>query len=335
MNRGLLFLSLLPLTPAIFAQTIGQKDCTPLDVRKTHPKISKSPELIKHFSTPRNQDSIGWCYAFSSSDLLSAHLGTPVSSFHTSTIYNRTLFLSPKERKIADAKLKKGMRRFDEVYQAGASSTAIQYVSANGWVCSEKGLPYDTEKPENMPLMIRKLEDLKYNNKDRLAYNWKQVCDDLMKIIEPFKLLASDSERIASYMIGSNMNVTLDDFSTSACKEKITRLPKMEVVYELKMKDATTPTPNYFKLLNDAISRGKLVQFDYEASDVSFATGTHSSVIIGRRWKNNRCEYNVRNSWGKGCSVYLDGIECNKTEGSYWISDAKLYSTSTSFNYIK
>lgn len=43
--------------------------------------------------------------------------------------------------------------------------------------------------------------------------------------------------------------------------------------------------------------------------------GGHASLVVGRRWKNNRCEYLVHNSWGKSCSKYP--WECE--DGRIWI----------------
>lgn len=63
-------------------------------------------------------------------------------------------------------------------------------------------------------------------------------------------------------------------------------------------------------------------------------SGYHARVIIGRRWKNNQSEFNIRNSWGQDCSEYLPGIECNKEEGTFWFSDEKLAKSLAAYIYI-
>ena len=52
--------------------SISEHDCSRIDIR------DKRPELKEFFSTPRDQASVGWCFAFATADLFSAELGVPV-----------------------------------------------------------------------------------------------------------------------------------------------------------------------------------------------------------------------------------------------------------------
>ena len=63
-------------------------DCTNKDL--TDPAYLKSigkEKLIDHFKKPRDQDGVGWCGAYASSDSLSFAVGEPISSVDTSINY--------------------------------------------------------------------------------------------------------------------------------------------------------------------------------------------------------------------------------------------------------
>ena len=47
----------------------------------------------------------------------------------------------------------------------------------------------------------------------------------------------------------------------------------------------------------------------------------HASLIMGRRSRNGKCEFLLRNSWGKNCA-YDDKFDCE--EGNIWIEDKVL-----------
>lgn len=332
--KGTLLILLLTTSFQALSGIISQADCTPTDIRNTHPKIKNNPALREHFSKPRNQDSIGWCYAFAAADLLTAHYGFPVSSLHTSIIYNRTYFSDPKLKKIAFDQRKTGHPAYEEVFEGGNIVETIPYITRNKWVCTEKGLPFDIEKPQQINQMIRNLEALKKRVASMKSSN-AQVCAEFQSLISPFTMQSLDAEKIASELIVQNMNVTLDNFATKACKEKLspTKETRAEVLNKYDKKGRTRK--KLMPQMNKLLTKGTMMVFNYDVETIAGFPGKHASVIMGRRWKNNRCEYNVRNSWGEMCSPYKPGIECNKKEGSYWLSDAEIYRALTSINYIK
>jgi hypothetical protein len=82
------------------------------------------------------------------------------------------------------------------------------------------------------------------------------------------------------------------------------------------------------------LNNGKPVGISYNVKYVAPFSGFHASTVIARRWNNGRCEYKVRNSWGRSCSSYLKEIECNRWEGSYWVKDETFYKMAISFTAI-
>ena len=80
-------------------------------------------------------------------------------------------------------------------------------------------------------------------------------------------------------------------------------------------------------------SLGKGIPIYYSYYDSKFKkvgyrnSSSHASTIVAQRWndKKNRCEFKIRNSWGKDCFVYRKDIDCIAEEGSFWASDREVY----------
>ena len=67
--------------------------------------------------------------------------------------------------------------------------------------------------------------------------------------------------------------------------------------------------------------------FDYKTpQDGAVNCGNHASLVVGRRRNSitNRCEYLIRNSWGKSCYGYSKDWTCEKERGTVWVDSEKL-----------
>ena len=113
---------------ALFADDlkISEQNCTNKDIRD-----NMKPSLKEFFSTPREQYGRGWCYAFSTSDLLSAELGEPISSLHLAAIYNKKQYTDDD-------------RGNDVLFEeaGGYPLKLINYVEEEGVVCKEQEVPF-------------------------------------------------------------------------------------------------------------------------------------------------------------------------------------------------
>lgn len=316
------------------AGILSKAECTPTDIRNTHPLIKTRPELRQHFSVPKNQDSIGWCYAFSASDIMSAYLGKPISSLHTSIINNYASYSNGALKRVAEKYMKTEKTPYKEVYETGNVEDSIRHASKKGWICTEKGLPFDAPRPNQINDMIRRLEALKLKNKETKS-SLQNVCEDIMRTIEPFKVVATELENLAMNLVSTNMNETLNKFADSACTEKIQNLPKMDLEVKTKVDGKGKPNNDYLQHLNKLLTNGHVTQVAYMVDSITTISGPHSSIVMGRRWNNDQCEFYIRNTWGKSCAVYSSDIECNKEEGAFWVSDEKLYHASSAYSYIK
>jgi hypothetical protein len=85
--------------------------------------------------------------------------------------------------------------------------------------------------------------------------------------------------------------------------------------------------------INQLLNQGKPIAVSYDVSQVSNLKGGH--VSLAREWRNNRCEYKIRNSWGKTCHSCSSGVECIQEEGSFWLSDEKFFQIMTTYTYLE
>lgn len=325
------FFFILFFSFTVSAQSVlNQENCTSTDIRETNPKIRDNATLREHFSTPRNQDSIGWCYAFSASDFLTAEIGVSVSALHTSILYNSAAYNSPERREDAENHLRSN-GRFKEVYESGWPNKAINDVIAKGWVCSEADLPFDVDRPYDIKEMIDYLESKKH-----LAnpYYKNALCHEVNLKLKDYSLAFQDVEAIVDSMMNQNLNQTLEVFAEKACKNRITDIPKIDLTWVDKNRHQPQ---DFLAKINQNINSGSPVQISYQPKFVSTLSGDgyHASMVIGRRWRNGRCEFNIRNSWGKLCATYKPGIECNRDEGTFWMSETDLMRASAGFYQVQ
>ena len=329
--RKLSLFSLLILSWSALAQRVPQSSCSTIDVREVNPKISSSPALKQHFMRPRDQDSVGWCYAFTSADLISAEVGTPISGLHVSTLYNRFILSDPKLKEELENDRNKNPSNFffSQVFESGRVQLAVKEAVKNRWLCTENGLPFDKKQPKEVHDLVLALEKLKpitlLNQMDE-----KEVCREITNIFSPYAIAANEINAIAKSFMKDNLNQTMSLFAEKACKEVVRDIPPMDVKIVFKEDDLMT----FMKEVNFNLVKGRLQTVDYQVGEFTDFQGFHSSLIIGRRWNKGRCEYNIRNSWGKSCASYKAGIECNKEQGTFWVSDEDLFKASSNIRYI-
>jgi hypothetical protein len=316
--------TLLPLFS--FAQIQDKTSCTDVDIKKSNPKIKSSTMLTNHFTKPRNQDSIGWCYGFAAADLLSAEVGVPVSAFHTSVIYNK------KVQKSFFYKMIHSKDSFGQVYEGGLTNNALKEIIKNGQVCKEVDLPFDKKYEEQTHDFIQILEEIK-----AVSVEPQVTCSLLQHQFKAYGLSA-DVQTVAASLAQENLNQTLDKLTASQCKNKMVAIPNLEV-----KNDSVPSVKNKNKLntflgnINGLLNRGKPFEVSYNVKSImrDGSSGYHSSVVVGRRFKDGKCQYQIRNSWGQSCEPYnLQNVSCDAKTGSYWVNDELFIKMSRDINYI-
>lgn len=317
---------------------ITKKDCSPTDVRDHH------PNLRDHFSRPQDQDSIGWCYGYAAADLLSVETGEPVSAIHVSTIFNK---------KIAESSLWKFgysignlfmENTFSSVYEGGYIRSAVLDAMKNKSVCSDKDLPYYTDYSSDIHGLIKSIEIIKRQLKEE-ALTETKACEIIEDRLER-SIFSTKRERdkILASLIYDDLNVALEKLIRTNCEDRKLSLSKKKVRELSKphrrgrdrhaSREYLSDLASYKKEVNDVLSKGSPLGISYNVKYVTPMNGNHASTVIARRWENGRCEYKIRNSWGQSCHSYQSDIECNGSEGSFWVDDEKFFKMASGLTYI-
>lgn len=339
--KSLLLISLLISSPLFARNLVTEAQCTNSDIRNTNPLIKNNKAMRDFFTTPRNQDSIGWCYAFAAADLLSAETGTPISSMHASLIYNHSLksgilnYLSNLfDSDLPTKPMSDG--NFVMVEEGGHMDEAVNAIRKKGQVCSEKSLPFDQHLGKSTMELIKKMEEIKLRAMNK-KLNEKLVCEELSKILPTYGIKTNDYESISHSLLNQDINKTLDLMAEQNCGNNLIRIPRrfVRTIYPPTLRRQYRSMGTlFFTQINETINKGRPLSMSYDVKSVAGFKGSHANIITARRWKNGRCEYKVRNSWGASCAYYNKGIDCVREEGAFWLSDEKLLSIATKIQYL-
>ncbi|PIK15201.1 hypothetical protein [Halobacteriovorax sp. JY17] len=343
MKKIILCAVLLTLNFNLLARDIKipQAQCSDIDVRD-----KMNDEMQEHFSKPQNQDGVGWCYAFAAADLMTAEAKTPISSTHVSAIFNKKI-----DKNIF---LKTGYKigqlfsdgAFDTAYEGGWIDRAVKNTSSEKFVCSEEDLPFDENRRGETAMIVKRLESIKSRLKE----------DNISNSCLEITLLRNDSFKNMNineiYLIleSDNINRAFSDLISQNCKKDLIKVEKYKVKslsrpnYSRRhrqssssaKRDFTKKLGRHFDTIGKVLSSGKPMGVSYNVNNITSSSGGHASVLVGRRWKNGKCQFKIRNSWGKSCGGYdrTKIEECNYEEGAYWVSDQKFYDMVSSIDYI-
>jgi len=293
------------------AYKVKKEECSNIDIRDQH------PHLKKHFSTPLDQGSIGWCYGYSAADLLSVEAGEAISPSHVSSIYNKSVrsnFLWKVGYNISTLFTKK------ETYEGGFIGKATVEAMEESPLCKYNDMDRYTHR-------INLLEVTKQRVKNK-QMSMEDACVVLERTLPNIN---TDSKNFMEDFISKNLNDSLESLLRENCQTVEVPERKKRVLY----KPFIWGKKKHVDRVNKLLEKGKPLGVAYNVSHVTKnLSGYHASTVIGRRWNNGRCEYNIRNSWGRTCN-YKPGIECNRDDGSFWVKDEDFYKLALNFTYLE
>lgn len=292
------------------AASLTQSECEDVDIRDFHPR------LREHLSKPMDQGNLSWCFGFAASDLMSVKAGEPVSPLHLSAIYNKGIRGNPLFRmgyEIGSSynAYKTGEER--ELYERGNAALALRYASNKG-ICKYEEFPAEY----NFKMIIKRIEMLQEalagNDTEIVIHHYQQ----LMELAPDISLGVDDFEK--------DINEILPQVLDQACSEEV-QTPKARTRLLLRP-PLKILSKNYVKAINQSLDRGKPVAIGFDMDTVyKGKESSHVSAVVARRWKNNQCQYKIRDSFGEGCDQYDSNKieECVAAEGSYWVDFEKFY----------
>lgn len=343
---GTIFFLEMLFSVKVLSQSSAQ-NCSNVDVRD-----QMAPQMRQHFSIPRDQGQIGWCYGFVAADLLGAHIGTPLSSTHVAANYNQSIQRNP---------LARGFRRFADMFSAlpsqgdfsegGFVRDAVLYNMESDFICTEESLPYQSDTAQGTLSHITFLEDLEEFIEARrggsINLNECQAFA-LQRQINPF--IPDDLQYLANQLANNHVNEYLANLAAGACpdhaqipvsEERVLRRnnPRLSPGGSNRREEREIEERRFLTQLGDALVQGIPVGMEYDLAPFilkSEGALPHASVITGRRWVNGQCQYKVRNSHGQSCDAYTDDIKgrCIAEEGSFWITDEEFLDSSRNINFI-
>jgi hypothetical protein len=94
------------------------------------------------------------------------------------------------------------------------------------------------------------------------------------------------------------------------------------------------------KVIDEQLTANNPVGMDYYADFLTSTSGRkeggHASVLVGRRWNDQRktCQYLIRNSWGPACSGYTEDINYDCVDGNLWVSRQQILDNLISISYF-
>lgn len=321
------FLTLM-LATFISAHASAQS-CRDVDIRD-----AMTPELKEVFSTPFHQGSMGWCYAYSASDLLTARLGKQISPLHLSLVFSNSVSgLGATARNVM------GLNK-SGFYEAGTVPRAIELIQAQGHACSESTVTSQHEAYGLLPTFLESISDVYHGKADFLAQvNATTFLEKHFPGLPSEQVLAYIASRPAKTPAHSLLKV-----AQAACQGQG---DSIEIPRGLKL--ATKNKSSYdqtsiVEFIDRGLNRKKPVSIRYTMKrliDESQKKGfwmdnfsQHISTVIGRKKVGNQCMYVVRNSWGASCKGYAQGIFCNEREGTYQIPASELERATYAAEYI-
>lgn len=309
------FLCLLFIAPLRYA---GASDCSEIDL--TDPGYLKSigkESLANHFKEPRDQDSVGWCGAYASADALSFAVGEPVSALDVSI--NQYAHNNPANMKLSDLN--------------GITPNAASNVAMRTGYCPESVIPSNITASSNlggvtlqtlMASFQRLSQDFKARGKPA-DYCVKCSDQEYERYIKP--ALPNVNEKMIQEVLIKNEGdslASIRDLMKKLCNgNRVKFKPTVKTYIRGK-----TNGRSFASIFNEALESHSMPAIGMESSLFSSTTNEpHEMVIVGRRpGRGGKCEYIIRNSWGRGCSFYNSqyAATCDASKGTFVMNEDQL-----------
>lgn len=261
----------------------------------------------------RDQDTIGWCYAFSAADLLTYKLGKQISAADLAVGSNA-------DRWVRD--FRKVFGAGEQDLNGGIQSSAIESAIDRGGACLEENFRSEDNGYADLLTTLTKIDETKIKGRKLFRTS---VCMPAVTALFP-KLLTEDVLKIAESSGRANLINRLND---KACGERIS-LKDLQVKSKLGV--TTKEKIDAAKLMDEQLSLFNIVSITVTAealqnSDTTKNQSNHAVTVVGRRFnsKSRQCEYLVRNSWGRSCAGYDRRLDCE--EGNIWIPKSQIIKT--------
>jgi hypothetical protein len=348
-----------PKPPASHAVTTTGYSYNPNEevkfVARTNAERCSTKNFKDRFGEVRNQDGLGWCFAYAASDLLAFYTGKSPSAFALSLRYFQRTDLSGKE-------LVELLNSGEAISSVGGGNIggALQLAMQEGY-CLESAVPstdyvqsYMARLSKDNPLQkeleafvqrgryewlanaVLKIEDF-HKQKMDLVKDPAATCQ--VAQVANFLYPTLDMPSILAAMKSGKTKVELFNWLTHlACseKEKVPAGLKASGMYAGKDKGA-----KLLPKIDELMDRGEPSLITYNPNpfwidenapaDAPEDDSLHGSLLVGREFRDGKCQYLVRNTWGPSCSGYQRPCE----RGHFWMTEEDIAKHSFQLEFVE
>lgn len=277
----------------------------------------KPVDMSAELGPVRDQDSLGWCYAFAVSDLLSYKTKQRISAADIALTFNKNF----------ENDISRVMGAKESSFEGGTFRSAISLATEKG-LCLEKDLPSEDNANANLETNLNLIDKLRRGSDRKNALACAEV-RNAAKALFP-NLDFDDVRKIALTTVDKDIVQKMADKS---CQKRIKVDTQVESV-------SSWDSEEIAQGIDKNLDKTNPVAIAYDADVLSFPKAkygrpNHGSIISGRRFneKTGQCEYLLRNSWGRGCFSYHHEYECK--EGQVWIPKPSLIKATANVTSIK
>lgn len=301
--------------------------CEEIDIRD-----KLSPELKEYFSTPKNQTSTGFCWAYSLADLYAAATGKPISAIDLAVKVMATAERSENNTISVGGDVKKlwlPAHGPDSLLDGGPGfdSEDAHFVlkESKSTLCETKSIPDYTGwlSSHGVGGKFYQLEKIRkaYEIGDDVSEYFPEDC--VLGIGSQLKNLSqAEIFQTIAQMHDQLLIKSLQSLFEKACSHKVA-LPNVTIVSK-NPKDKNTE-----QFIDSSLKSGRPLGVSIPVGEFTNSknkNSEHALTIIGKKKIDGQCFYTVRNSWGIGCALYKDKyrINCNPKEGVFYLPISRI-----------
>lgn len=260
---------------------------------------------------PKNQGTIGWCYAYTASDLIAHAIGKNPSAVYTAMLENNRFW-----------------NRVFGTTESGYINTALEEMISKG-ICLEEDMPSTdyqfSQEGKDLGQVFNKVLELR-RDYIRRSLDTQSITNNLCS--ENLNLIGDLHQIFPGLNMAELGTILTKGSATSAFKRIAAKSCKISRDGDLKLLKVKIEekAEKIFSTIDEQLDKGNILGIDYKYtiltnSQVNSGVANHTSSIVGRRFNpnTNTCEYLLRNSEGKTCAIYSKNYECKN--GHIWISE--------------
>lgn len=308
----------------------------------------------------RNQSNVGWCFANTAADLLTySHkkeikehysLKTDINYIDSYDLQVSSIFMALHYFR---SQIDGGANHKNVIMGGGGIQESINMIQEKGYIC-----PYSLDiKLITTGSRSQLLEKFVLFKDVYLAYHEylknpkdKEKSESLSQLLDRIEksgsfLVDYDRFKIKDALDQPTLESAVIKLSEVVCENR--KIPLVEKLLFEKMISYQNGKDEYYSSNTKSVvtNRDVLLKVDevidnnrplgivYNVENVlnypKISSGSHASVISGRKLINNECYYQIRNSWGPDCQriAFVDGTlkqnhdiyKYNCEHGTYWV----------------